>query len=576
MRRMVRWWAVGSLVAALAVGPAAPAEAAQGHSTVRATPASVRVGQVLVVAGTATHLHQVEVERLVGHSWRPLAKAPVARGSYAIGLRAPSKPTTWRLRVGAERIVVHVVRTGYAITAVTAPLLAEPGRIAVSGSVSPHATGVVWLQRKVSGVWHDLGTAVVHADSSYLVHTAGTPGTYRLRVRKAAGSRVAAGYSPAATVVVQRPVTAPVVTGVNPAAGNVVRAWGANTAGQLGNGTTSPDTPSPTPAVVPGLTGAIGVAAGDDNGYALRFDGTVMAWGDGSYGQLGTGATTSSLTPVTVPGLTNVTAISASSDTVLALKNDGTVWAWGSGDQGELGSGGTDDSDVPRQIVGLQGVTAVASAGRTGYALLGDGTVRAWGDNTDGQVGDGTTNTELSPVLVTGLSGVTAIAAGTADGYALRVDGTVWAWGSNTAGALGDGDALGNDSSVPVRVVGVSGSTAIAAGRGSGYAVVAGGAVMAWGDDEAGQLDTGDPGIFDVTPAPMNGLMGVTALAADGLDSFALSGGLVLATGDNGQGQLGNGDLTVTGVLAPQPVVGIAGAIAVAAGLQDGYAITRG
>ena len=656
MRRMARLWAVGSLVAVLTLA-ASPAQAVgQNHVTVRAEPASVRVDQVLVVSGTGTPRRSLEIERLVDHRWRPLATAHVTKaGRYSVNLRVPKAPTTWQLKVGTKRLTVRVVKSAYAITAITAPVLSSAGRIAISGSVSPHATGVVWLQRKVGGVWHDLGTAQLTKASTYLVHTAGTAGTYTLRVRKSAGDHVAAGFSPAKTVAVATPLkgfdvtttslpaatvdapysasltatggTAPytwsvssgalpvglsltpqgilagrptaagsstfavtvldsgnhvaqgsltLVATVSPAAGNVVRAWGANASGQLGNGTTSADTPSATPTLVPGVTGAVAVTAGDDDGYALRFDGTVMVWGDGSYGQLGNGTTGSSTTPVTVPGLQGVVAITASAETALALKNDGTVWAWGSGDEGELGSGGTDDSDVPRQVPGLQGVTAIAAAASTGYALLADGTVMAWGDNEDGEVGDGTTNVDLSPVPVTGLTQVTAIAAGTGNGYALRSDGTVWSWGSNTYGDLGDGDDLGNDSSVPVQVAGVTGATAVAGGYASGYAVAAGGVVMAWGANGSGQLGNDDTGIFTVHPAPMTGVSGVTGVASDGLTTLGVAGnGTVLVTGDNGQGQLGNGDLTVTGVLTMQPVPGLQ-ALSIAAGLQDDFAITAG
>ncbi len=100
MCAMARAWAVGSTIAALTLGTAAPAAAAHSHLTV-STPASVRVGQVLVVSGTAKDQRSVAVQRLVGGHWRPLATAHVASGgSYEIGLRAPSKPTQWRLRVG--------------------------------------------------------------------------------------------------------------------------------------------------------------------------------------------------------------------------------------------------------------------------------------------------------------------------------------------------------------------------------------------------------------------------------------------------------------------------------------------
>ena len=150
-------------------------------------------------------------------------------------------------------------------------------------------------------------------------------------------------------------------------------------------------------------------------------------------------------------------------------RSDGTVWAWGVGTVGQLGNGGTANSPVPVQVSGLTGVTAISGS----YALRSDGTVWAWGSNTQGQLGNGTTgNNSTVPVKVSGLTGVTAI-AGVLDGgsgYALRSDGTVWAWGPNFFGELGNGTTT--QSTVPVKVSGLTGVAAIAGGDGTGYALV--------------------------------------------------------------------------------------------------------
>ncbi|HEX6873399.1 MAG TPA: cell wall anchor protein, partial [Micromonosporaceae bacterium] len=79
-----------------------------------------------------------------------------------------------------------------------------------------------------------------------------------------------------------------------------VWAWGANYRGQLGDGTT---TGRLTPVQVVGLTGVTQIAAGDGNtAVALRSDGTVWAWGENTLGQIGDGSTTNRLSPVQVVG----------------------------------------------------------------------------------------------------------------------------------------------------------------------------------------------------------------------------------------------------------------------------------
>ena len=67
------------------------------------------------------------------------------------------------------------------------------------------------------------------------------------------------------------------------------------------------------------------------------------------------------------------------------------------------------------------------------------------------------------PVAVEGLSGVTAIAAGGEHTLALLSNGTVMAWGNNERGQLGNGSI--KSSGAPVAVKGLTGVTAIAAGR---------------------------------------------------------------------------------------------------------------
>jgi alpha-tubulin suppressor-like RCC1 family protein len=103
-------------------------------------------------------------------------------------------------------------------------------------------------------------------------------------------------------------------------------ARGLDVYGQLAEGTNSgPSTcssgaPCSTrPLAVRGLHGVTALAAGSDHGLALLSNGTLMAWGLNTYGQLGTGGTTSRSTPVAVRAPRGVTAIAAGSDYNVAL-----------------------------------------------------------------------------------------------------------------------------------------------------------------------------------------------------------------------------------------------------------------
>jgi alpha-tubulin suppressor-like RCC1 family protein len=121
-----------------------------------------------------------------------------------------------------------------------------------------------------------------------------------------------------------------------------VWAWGYNYYGQLGDGT---NVTSLTPVQVmmadgTALTGVVAVAAGARYTVALKTNGTVWAWGDNSAGQIGDGTSgTNRLAPVQVEGLTGVVAIAAGGSHTVAMKGDGTVWVWGANSYGQLGDG---------------------------------------------------------------------------------------------------------------------------------------------------------------------------------------------------------------------------------------------
>lgn len=91
-------------------------------------------------------------------------------------------------------------------------------------------------------------------------------------------------------------------------------------------------------------------------------------------------------------------------------------------------------------VSGLSGVTAVAAGATHGLALLSGGTVMAWGQNSYGEIGNGTIQTrQETPVAVSGVSGVSAISAGRQDSVALLGSGTAMTWGINQYGTLGNG-----------------------------------------------------------------------------------------------------------------------------------------
>jgi alpha-tubulin suppressor-like RCC1 family protein len=262
-----------------------------------------------------------------------------------------------------------------------------------------------------------------------------------------------------------------------------ILSWGSNSNGQLGDSTTS-NRSGPvlvnTTNGVSALYGkkAVAISAGFYHSMALCSDGTVVSWGYNSKGQLGTNSTTQSLVPVAVSTTSGTSAlygktvasISAGNFHSLAMCTDGTLVAWGSNTSGQLGINSTTQSLVPVVVNTTSGTSALygktAAALATGadftLALCTDGTVTAWGSNTSGQLGNNSTTQNLVPILVNTASGtsalygktVTAIATGGSLDTSARAfcsDGTLATWGANNSGQLGNNSTI--NYSVPVSAI---------------------------------------------------------------------------------------------------------------------------
>lgn len=296
-----------------------------------------------------------------------------------------------------------------------------------------------------------------------------------------------------------------------------VAAWGLNGLYQVGSPSFNTAEPLPKLTDRTGVLAGkrvIAVAASSESSVALCSDGTLATWGGNKNGILGNNSTASYVERPVLVDLSgvlikkSVVAISATNNHILALCSDGTVAAWGDNSFGQLGNNSTTSSSVP-VLVDMTGVlagkqvTAIAAGSNHSLVLCADGTLAAWGYNAGGQLGNNSVTNRSVPVLVdqTGvLAGktITAIHAGSSHSLVICSDGTMAAWGNNSSGEVGDNTATQRLVPVRVSITGVlAGKTIrmVKAGDRENLALFADGTLAAWGRRNVKLLPT----VFDTS-----------------------------------------------------------------------------
>ena len=262
--------------------------------------------------------------------------------------------------------------------------------------------------------------------------------------------------------------------------------------------------------------GIVAISARGELAMALKWDGTVIAWGDNSHGQANVPA-----------GLSGVKAISAGGTFAVALKSNGEVVVWGSNQSHQ--------TEVP--AAAKSGIVAIAAGHECVIAVKSNGTVVGWGNNTWGQL-----NTPRISLTVGGHTSsipvVLNLKAVSANYHVLGLQktGKVVAWGAPNFGK----------ATVPSGLTNVA---AVAAGYEFSLALRTSGSIWGWGDNSKGQLNVPSPGTS-----------GYTAVAAGDYHALALKNGNVVAWGNDSSGE------TMVPSQWSNPSFWYGGTVAVAAG----------
>jgi alpha-tubulin suppressor-like RCC1 family protein len=275
------------------------------------------------------------------------------------------------------------------------------------------------------------------------------------------------------------------------ATGSIV-CWGRNDRGQLGDGTT---TARSTPAEVPGITDAVEIGAGLGHSCARHASGTVSCWGSNLFYQLGEAAPLEWRgAPLEVAGVTDAVQLETGFRYNCARRRDGTVLCWGDGTFGQLGREPGHRSTA-EAVPAFDDAVEIATGANHTCARRSGGIVVCWGIGA--LLGDGTVGNDAfpTPARVTGLVDAVRIDAGDAHTCAVRADGSVVCWGNDWFGQLGDAPPPESRMvrATPIGVAMLSGAEAVSAGRMHTCALAAG-TVSCWGNDDAGQVGATAPG----------------------------------------------------------------------------------
>ncbi len=328
----------------------------------------------------------------------------------------------------------------------------------------------------------------------------------------------------------------------------VVFSWGNQVNGRLGDGEVGDDSRTrPAPAL--GLTGIRQIAVGAAHGLALRSDGAVMVWGANGAGQLGNGREGGEAgTPFRVSGLGRIVAIAAGGRSSFALDANGRVFAWGDNVAGQLGLGDGEGRTTPTQIPGLQDISVIGAGGQHAFAVSRDGAAFAWGNNQDGQLGLGGTPggdeaNVLTPRRIAALAGlrVTAFDGGRFHTVALIDDGSVRTFGASNTGQSGSDSAVDHFGTYrfPIAPVGVARASAVSAGDEHTLVLTADAIALAFGHAGEGRLGDGRSGRSQSSsmPGPAD-VADVVAIAAGARHSLVIvKDGTVGCFGSNFLGQ---------------------------------------
>jgi alpha-tubulin suppressor-like RCC1 family protein len=276
--------------------------------------------------------------------------------------------------------------------------------------------------------------------------------------------------------------------------------WGANSSGDLGDGTT---TNRVTPVLVRGGLQFRQVDAGSfAHTCGVTYpDSRVYCWGYNRWGQLGDGTTTQHLTPVAVLGGHQFRQVSAGNWHTCGVTTSNEAYCWGRDDNGQLGNDSEKKSRFrPVLVAGGYQFRQLDAGSYHTCGVTTDNRAYCWGNG--GQIGDGKTYARFTPRAVAGGLSFSRVSAGVFHTCGETTANLVYCWGNDAFGQLGDG-SQGTDQLMPVAVAGGLEFRQVSAGGWHTCGKTSAAVAYCWGYNFFGQLGNGNSGVGAVSLIPV-------------------------------------------------------------------------
>jgi alpha-tubulin suppressor-like RCC1 family protein len=236
-------------------------------------------------------------------------------------------------------------------------------------------------------------------------------------------------------------------------------------------------------------------------------DNKLYCWGANSRGQLGDGSLTQRLSPVLVLGGLRFLQVSAGGSHACGVTTTFSVYCWGDNKYGQLGDSTTQLRRArPIKVVGGHLFRQVDAGGYHTCAVTTGYRVFCWGDGQFGQIGNGKTFRSRWPRAVSSALSFRRATAGIYHSCAETLSSRAWCWGTNSYGQLGNGSPQFTRQATPVAVAGGLSFGQMSAGGwhtcGKQATTSAG---FCWGYGFFGQLGDGRSsfGVLALTPGPV-------------------------------------------------------------------------